>query len=321
MQKIPYYFVCFFLLTFILPTYATSSFVLKTGDKTGTYYQIGADIKKLAKKYNIIINLVTSNGSLENILTLANKETIYLGLVQADVLMNFQDMNKTGELIYQIDDLSSEKIYDIHKATQALQVLLPLHREEVHLLTNNRHILNIKDLTGKKVVIGESLSGTFTTVSNLLTHFDIHPEKIWLEGGKDALKLLRTHKVDAVFFVGGAPIQLLKEKVGKKKLYLIPIIDNDIAKSSQNQYDMINIDKKHYEWQKKSVKTIGVTSYLMINAKGRSPHQCKYLKKLVKIMSKNLKWLQKKGHPTWKRVKFSTPIPDVLNKFSCVEEN
>ena len=57
-----------------------------TGSKTGTYIQIGLNIRELVKSHGIDLDVRASAGSIENILAVRHTPGVQMGIVQQDVL-------------------------------------------------------------------------------------------------------------------------------------------------------------------------------------------------------------------------------------------
>ena len=75
-------FSIFLLLLFCRPALALT---IATGTPEGTYYQIAQDIKQVAEKEGIPIEIIQTNGSFDNI-NLLGSEKVDLAILQLDVL-------------------------------------------------------------------------------------------------------------------------------------------------------------------------------------------------------------------------------------------
>lgn len=92
--------------------------------------------------------MILSAGTLQNVPDVQRYRSLPLGLAQLDVL---------AYLNLALNDDSSAR----HIAEELL-IVLPLYREEVHLLAR-AGIKQISDLNGEKIAIGELGSGTSVT--------------------------------------------------------------------------------------------------------------------------------------------------------------
>ena len=95
---------------------------------------------------------------------------------------------------------------------KAIFEFMPLYGEEVHLVVNtNSGIESSLDLAGKKVNMGEKLSGTFVTATGVLLTNKINIEDITpsYDLPMVALPKVISGEYDAMFVVGKAPIPYL----------------------------------------------------------------------------------------------------------------
>ena len=69
-----------------------------TGKEKGTYYRFGLDLKTLGEKNGFQLNVVPSNGSIENLYAVHKRPSTQLGIVQADVLA-FISRVKSNEML------------------------------------------------------------------------------------------------------------------------------------------------------------------------------------------------------------------------------
>ncbi len=97
---------------------ATIALGMVTGPETGTYIQIGQDIAKITKPEGLNIDVKSSDGSIANIRRIQSKENAAVGIFQSDVL----------------GFLKRSKNPDTAKIASSLRMILPLYKEEVHVL-------------------------------------------------------------------------------------------------------------------------------------------------------------------------------------------
>jgi TRAP-type uncharacterized transport system substrate-binding protein len=91
-------------------------------------------------------------------------------------------------------------------------ILMPLYGEEIHLVVNTGSgIESSLDLAGKKVNIGQKLSGTFVSAITMLLVNNIKPENVTLSYDYPAAALPKviSGEYDAMFVTGKAPISYL----------------------------------------------------------------------------------------------------------------
>jgi hypothetical protein len=162
---------------------------IATGTPEGTYYQIAQDIKKIADKEGIPFDIIQTNGSLDNI-NLLGLEKVDLAILQLDVLKVTSDRMQTK---------ADFNIFEVMK------VILNLYYEEIHVLTKSDGIRSISQLEGKRVAVGPEGSGSALTAAVLLTAYDLNVERSF-DTPNDALRKLEGGELDALIFVGGAPV-------------------------------------------------------------------------------------------------------------------
>src|ERR1041384_4790931 len=100
------------------------AFTIATGPSDGSYFQIAQDIKNVAAKEGIEIQVMPTKCSIENI-QLLGAGKVDLAIVQLDALRFVSDVLK------QQRDLD---LFD------SIKVVLNLYPEEIHVLSNKRDI-------------------------------------------------------------------------------------------------------------------------------------------------------------------------------------
>src|SRR5919106_1456823 len=192
---------------------------LISGGVTGTYVRIAADLADaLDDGYELRILPIIGKGSVRNIEDLLLLRGIDVAIVQSDVL----DFYKRAELVANIE--------------QKIAYITKLYNEEVHLLARSEYA-TIDDLAGKRVNFGTKGSGTFMTAGivfeDLRIDVDVssHPEPI-------ALEKLRDGELDALVFVGGQPLPLIKE-VGREDRFRLLSIPPERTKGAYTPAELM----------------------------------------------------------------------------------
>jgi TRAP-type uncharacterized transport system substrate-binding protein len=91
---------------------------------------------------------------------------------------------------------------------------LNLYPEEIHVLSNKSDIQTFYQLEGKRVSVGTEGGGTAITAAVLLSAYDIKAT-VSFDTFDDAMKKLEQGNLDAVMFVGGAPVPFIGKLDGK----------------------------------------------------------------------------------------------------------
>lgn len=277
---------------------------MMTGGATGTYIQIGRDLAGLMSECGQTLDVIESEGSLENFMAVRTRSNTQFGIVQNDVL----EYLKT----YSADDPA------VARAIQGVRIAFPLYDEEVHLLATS-DIGSIGDLAGKRVGVGVEESGTFLTASLVLDLTGTEPAERREISPADALPALKAGELDAFFYVAGAPTALFAEgEIDGEKFHLVPISDGTL----ESVYDPATIPANTYPFQPEPVTGIAVKALLMTyefnpRANGYHRQSCKAVSDVANLVLTRLPQLQENGHPKWKNVDLQD-IPQGWDIGSCV---
>lgn len=271
---------------------------ITTGGETGTYFQFGKDLQKLARdKLDLKLGVLASPGSLENMRRVRREPDSQLGIVQHDVLAR-------------IKELPSVRSSDPCHATPSqmidrTRVVAPLYDEEVHILARREAGINgLSDLHNKTVAIGVQSSGSAITAERLFLLAGVRPGRKIPIGGAEALRLLKQGGVDAMVYVAGAPVKLFVEQVERSdNLRFVPISlgrNPDVYEVDQW------LDSSSYPWMKERVRTIAVKAILItydFNSNSKSQKsKCYKVGKVACALKRYLTELQQTGHKKWKSV-------------------
>ena len=268
-----------------------------TGGDKGTYYQFGLDLQKLSKPA-VNLTVHTSKGSIENIFAVYQRPGVQMGIVQSDVLAF-------------VARVQSDPV--LSRIAKKTRMVFPLYNEEVHLL-GKKGIRDFDDLTGKRVAIGRDGSGTYLTSRLLFKLSEVVPaEMVPIDTG-EALAELKAGRIDAMFYVAGFPVKLLKEDVTEKDgLELIPITNKSITEF----YPRAEIPANVYEWQRTPVNSVAVKAVLVSFDFRRK--DCDNVGRFAQTMSKQMSWLLQNGHPKWKAVDLNYPLKG-WEQYDCVRK-
>ena len=259
---------------------------IATGTPEGTYYQIAQDIKKIADKEGIPFDIIQTNGSLDNI-NLLGLEKVDLAILQLDVLKVTSDRMQTK---------ADFNIFEVMK------VILNLYFEEIHVLTKTESIRSISQLEGKRVAVGPEGSGSALTAAVLLTAYDLHVERSF-DTPNDALRKLEGGELDALIFVGGAPVPAFENLDASFRFVRLP--PNPLL---EQIYQRKKINKGVYAWAGE-VETFAVPSVIMTRDRKESSYVALIQKLLLAIFTHKAV-LESTGHPKWKSSQFGLMPPD-----------
>jgi TRAP transporter TAXI family solute receptor len=286
------------LLAWTSPPAAIEDMGLITGGEKGTYYQFGLDLQKLVKPAGINLTVYPSKGSIENVYAVYQRPGVPMGIVQSDVLA-FVARVQTDPVLQRI--------------AKKTKMVFPLYNEEIHLL-GKKGIADFDDLAGRKVAVGRDGSGTYLTARLLFKLSEVAPaEMVPIDTG-EALAELKAGRIDAMFYVAGYPVKLLKEDVAEQdNLALIPITNKSILEF----YPHAEIPAGTYPWQTSTINTAAVKAVLVSFDFRR--RDCDNVGRFAQLMYRGLDTLQKTGHAKWKAVDFNYPLRG-WEQYDCVRK-
>jgi uncharacterized protein len=281
--------------------YAASSMGIVTGPTTGTYFITGRDISDIAKKAGIGLEVKPSEGSIDNIKRINSNENAALGIVQSDVL-GFLSRSKNPESV---------------RMAGNLRMIYPFYTEEVHVLAR-KNIKSFKDLTGKKVAIGEDGSGNMLTAVNLFSMMQVTPKDVRKVSPTMGVVAVLKGELDAAIFVGGKPVRLFKNledlrlpenqqyNAMLEKVHFLPLNEPKMLE----EYRPAEITPADYTFVKESVPTIAVQA-VMISfnfSENGNKARCEQLGTLAKAIREALPKLKETGHPKWREVNLDAKV-------------
>jgi TRAP transporter TAXI family solute receptor len=249
---------------------------IATGSAEGTYFKIAQDIKQVVEKEGIPIEVIQTNGSFENV-NLLGAGKVDLAILQLDVL------RFVAEIMLKETGLN---------VLQEAKVVLNLYPEEIHIITKNVEIRTIQDLQGKKVAVGPEKSGSALTAEVLLAGFNLNVERVF-DAPDAAIKKLGTKDLDALIFIGGAPVPAFRNL--DKSFHLVAFPPDS---GLEQIYIKKKLDKATYPWAE-DIETYAVPSVIMTRNRDERDYAIS-LQKLVLSILVNKENLDATGHPKWK---------------------
>jgi uncharacterized protein len=257
----------FVVLAFALGTapvdvQAKTTFVtIGTGGITGVYYPTGGAIAKMVnakrKVYGIRATVESTGGSVFNVNAVMSGD-LEFGVVQSD--RQYQAIKGMAEW-----EGNPQK---------DLRAVFSIHPESVTLLaTVDSGIMDIKDLKGKRVNIGNPGSGQRQNSIDALEANGLDWEKdIQAEQVKaaEAPGLLQDGRLDAFFYTVGHPSGAFKEATaGATKVRFVSISNADklVAKYPYYAKSFVPVDQYPGAQNDKDVPTFGVKATFVTSAK------------------------------------------------------
>ena len=265
---------------------AAWAFTIATGPEDGTYFQIAQDIKRVAAKDGIDMQVVPTKGSIENIHLLGTGK-VDLAIVQLDALRFVSDVLKKQQGLDLFD---------------SIKVIFNLYPEEVHVLSNQNDIQSFYQLEGKRVSVGTEGGGTALTAAVLLTIYDIKAT-VSFESFDDAMKKMEQGNLDAVMFVGGAPLPFIAKL--NSKVHFVRLPANPVL---EEIYVRTNLGKSQYGWASADTETYAVPASIMGLDKKDGNYAVQMQSLALAILNSGDE-LRANGHPKWKSSIIQTYFP------------
>ena len=274
------------VLVLCLPSSMAWAFTIATGPSEGTYFQVAQDIKNVAGKEGMDIQVMPTKGSLQNI-DLLGTGKVDLAIVQLDALRFVSEM------------LKQQKNLDLF---EDIKVILNLYPEEIHVISNKKDIQTFYQLDGKRVSVGTEGGGTAVSAAVLFAAYDIKAT-VSFETFEEAIKKMAQGNLDAVMFVGGAPVPFIAKLDGASHFVRLP------ANPGLEQiYLRTSLGKSQYGWAGADTETYAVPASIMGLDKKDAKHVAQ-MQKLVLTILNSAGYLRASGHPKWKSSIIQTYFP------------
>jgi uncharacterized protein len=301
--------------------------VIVTGGKTGTYYQIGNNLKEIVSP---ALEVRDSKGSWANVEDLSQTKGVGLAIVQSDVYAAFVYLRDSPEV-----PAATRRQYAHLLAN--LRVFMPLYKEEIHFLVRKDSPLEfIHQIRGARIWMDAEKSGTYLTALNIYSKmFNERPNAVapfinpTVTGDDEGTKTRRSAlmvlsdaefyksfpQIDVLVLVGGQPLKLLEANIPSNlKLLKFDPTHATAAKLLQD-YKSADIQKASYPSLNivdATLPSLAVDSYL-ITANFLSDDRNKFITTFAGQFCDKFQELQSKGHPKWKSLSWKpgSPLPDL----------
>ncbi|MDA9982369.1 TAXI family TRAP transporter solute-binding subunit [Gammaproteobacteria bacterium] len=191
---------------------------LCTASAIGNYYASGQEISRQVKLFGITVELMETDGSMDNLKKMAANECD-AGIVQIDAYLVYQEAHKDERL----DIRRPQHLYD----------------EFLHLVCRtDSGIDSIEDLADQAeshtLLVGPPQSGSAVTWQSLALMDASYSEvKTGEQGGKNALELVQDAQASCLIFVSGlrSEYSSMINQSGSQ-LKLVTIDDSDLSKAT-----------------------------------------------------------------------------------------
>ncbi len=268
-----------------------SFLTMGTGSTTGTYYPLGLAFANVmsSKLKEVDVMAISTRGSQENIRLLQNKE-LKLAIAQSDMVYKAVKSEGTFE-------------GEDHKN---LKVLLSLYPEVVQILVpDDSDIKSIKDLKGKRVIMGGRGSGNAKTAASVLSAFGIYENDITpgFLSYDAAISAMVENKFDAFFLVAGLPTKVVTELKSRIDIRIVEFSNEEITEICKKlEYlSVSSIKENTYKNQSNKINSIALKALLISTSE--LPEET--AQGIIKVIFDNIKYLQQM-HPRASDISFET---------------
>ena len=270
-----------------------------TGGTGGMYYAYGNELAKLiqAEGKARALDVKTTAGSAAN-LRLLREKFLDVAIVQSDTLSNA--INGRGVFAAAGPGVGYAAVAGLY--TEACQIIV----------NKNSGIMEIGDLVGKKVSVGERESGVLQNAEQILMSHGLTFEMLEVSylSFSDSAAALERGEIDAFFITAGAPTAAIADLANKKDIQLLsiaPDIQNNMMKLYKG-YTRCTIPANTYAGQTEDVQTIGVKAVLVANT-DLSADEVTYLTEFI------FKNAEKLPHNTTDKLTNEYAVQDIPSSF------
>jgi TRAP transporter TAXI family solute receptor len=264
-----------------------------TGIEHGTYYKLAGEMnkylpeqsiekdgKEITKKFLDVRATQGSNINFDYIVDVNHPAKA--AIVQLDLLMNKR----------------SEDMINDTKLTDDILILMPLIYEDIHLVSRKgSSIKSLKDLEGMNVGIGAATEGTYSTAMYIQNTSKVSWNNKNIST-MDALKELLLERIDAFFYVAGAPVQILAAIPPTSPLQ-IQLAELENINGWADYYTPLTLTKEYYNFLEANLNTFSVPSVVIVNKKKLSEEELALVKEWRSTIINKIDDLKGYGHKSW----------------------
>lgn len=232
------------------PVAARTFLAIATGGTGGTYYPLGGMLAQLLSNSvkDLVVTAQTGNASVANI-ALIGKGEVETAFVQNDVAY----WAYTGT---ELEQFKGKPVKNIRH----LAALYPEHVQLVALRESG--IRSVRDLKGKRVVLGAPGSGNVVDANEVLKAYGMSADDVKADylGYSEGVARMKDGQADAMFVVAGFPTSAVLDLQTGKDIVIVPLEDDMVRKiTSQSRFFApATIPANTYKGQTQDAKTIAV---------------------------------------------------------------
>ena len=304
---------------------AASGEVIVTGGKTGTYFQIGSNLRDIVAPN---LEVRESTGSWANVEELSQTKGVGLAIVQSDVYAAFIYLRDNPQVPWKTRQQYAQLLAN-------LRVFMPLYREEIHFLVRKDSPLEyIHQIRGARIWMDAEKSGTYLSALNIYSKmFNERPKSVapflnpTVTGDDEGTRTRRSAlmvlsdpgyykefpQMDVIVLVGGQPLRLLATNIPDNLKLLKFDPNHPTSARLLQEYRRADIQSTSYPLLNiagASQPSLSVDSYL-ITANFIDADRRQFVSDLADRFCQKFAELQAKGHPKWKALTWApgSPLP------------
>ncbi|MGH1353110.1 MAG: TAXI family TRAP transporter solute-binding subunit [Methyloligellaceae bacterium] len=281
------------------------------GGESDTQIRIAQDLKNVlneqetSNRMALRIIPLMGEGGKQNVLDVMFLHGVDLAIVQTDILAHLR-----GENWSMYNDIF-ERVHYIAK----------LYNAEWHVI-GSRKITNIRQLNGKTINIAKPGSGTHITSSNILELLGVRV-KYTHYAHTVALEKLRKGELDAIAWIGGAPIDTIRTIRSDEGLHFIPVtfFNDDYFKTPlknvlETFYLPTLLQHEQYPNLIKKGETVPTAANGVVLAvfnwslSRNEKRKLKVRNFIERLVGKFDKFMESGRHPKWREINLASTIPE-----------
>ena len=276
-----------FLASVFILFYITSQFIqpspkkeitIATGSKDGNYYKTALEYKKLLAKENVKVNILNSEGSIENI-KLLKEGKADIAFIQNGTTIdsNYKDIKALASIYY--------------------EPLWVFYRNEGYRADY------IIQFISKKISIGKEGSGTRDLASKILADSGITKENSTILdlSTKEAKEALEKKEIDMLFIVSSHESQTIKELLANPNINLFSFKRAKAYSRKYNFLEALNLYEGTLDLYRnlpdEDIKLLSTTANLVTSSNFSDELKRLFLKKAMIVHSKKSLFAKAKQFP------------------------
>jgi|GEM_PF-3502017 len=194
----------FFLFANCSLSVEKTSYRLGTALKSGSYFPLGQSIKKILNEYEIEVNVIETNGSVEN-LELLDKDSLDFAIVQNDIAF-----------------FADNGLYPFNGRLADLRGIITFYKEPIYIITTDPLLVSIDQLRHLKINVGPEGGGLFTDTKIILNSVNLWSSiQRHYFAPNIGIRMVLDGQLQASF-INNIPDSLLNH-INDNKLFMIPL--------------------------------------------------------------------------------------------------